>query len=179
MKKMVSLLVALMTAGVVCAELLPPLVTENGVVSIASHTDERGYFHYTFDGGTNSFACFDGASFELKVGVVDHFSVPEGWDTSWEGDSLLVSMPEGALLNERHSISFLSYSSQVFELEGIIFGNVWAAENSPVTGGGVVSQNIVGYSKFDYLSPIPEPSTSAFLMVAGVGLAVWRRKRRW
>ncbi|MDF7823098.1 PEP-CTERM sorting domain-containing protein [Pontiellaceae bacterium B12227] len=151
----------------------------NSLILVDSFTDENGFYEYTLLSTSTNFV-FSDCTFDLNVGEVESISLSSGWNHSQQAGQLRI---EGGFSPEETSLtlSFQSASTNVHFLETILSGEVldiYGIASTPGIGGSVTSANIVGYTKFNYLSPIPEPSTAILFLGSGAGLLLWKRRKQ-
>jgi len=167
-KTIIVILLGILFSGIAKADLTQFGFTNDYLTAVSS-TDGLGNFTYSFTQGTNSlpyeFYTQD-IVLQMDSSVISDITSPSGWSAqlnegvvnfSWTNTSPIDALSEVPIVFEIQT----SFSESTLNPEGI------ATFSSPV-----------GYTKFDYIQPIPEPSTISFLAISSFGIYLFRKRIR-
>ncbi len=124
-------------------------------MSRQNHSQGIGYYSYSLDGGTT----FSGFNVLEKDGSA---ATTNGWDTNNTKDQVFLAKEDGNVLARYMNINSLT---------------IGAPGTLQVKVEDVSSDDWAALSAMQ-LTVIPEPSTFAMLIVAGMGLLITRQRRR-
>ena len=136
-------------------------------MTVASYTDGNGLFSYTFSGGTNDTYRFQSPEIYIQASFVVSTDSPIGWETTIESDSIVWKWTGTVPLivnNIPFTLSvYCSQTGSIVNENGIIAGEIYYE----VPPSSVPPAELVGYNKFSYLQPIPEPNSVMLVAFCG------------
>ena len=141
---------------------------ENYLVHVDSFSDENGSFTYSLSEGTNPSYQINPYDFHIQVdtSIIENISSPLGWDVQVGADTISWSWTNSSP-HEALNSSPIDFSIQCLVSDSLNNSEGITTFGYPGPGG---------YSKFEYLQPVPEPSTIVLTTLMGASLWLIRRR---
>ena len=164
-------------------------VSSAQLISVASSNDGNGLFSYTFTLGDPTYAwglSTNNGLLMMRFNGIQQAFNPSGWTSSIDANEIvtwqclnnslvLLGSPAITFSIQSSSVQTALYNNLTFPNDpyplGVMVGNAYEISSHNGAGGG--------YERFSYIGPavVPEPSTTAIIAVALMGLCHRRFSR--